>query len=111
MNAAGLFSAISLAALATYLTRFPPLLLGRSLSLPPRIRKGLRHIPIGVFAALAAPSIFLHRAVHGQPDYAFWGASIVALVIAWRTKSPLWTLVAGTVAAAGLRLVLPGNMG
>lgn len=107
MNAAGYFTVIALAALATYLTRFPPLLLGRSLSLSPRVRQGLRHIPTGVFAALAAPSIFLHPSVGGRPDYAFWGASVAAFATAWRTKSPLWTMIAGVAVATGLRLVLP----
>lgn len=104
MNDAGYFVTLFFAALATYLTRFPSLLLGRTLSLSPRMKQGLRYIPIGVFAALVAPSILLHPTVNGHLDYAFWGASIAALVTAWWTKSPLWTMVAGVIAIAGLRL-------
>lgn len=105
MNGIAYFVAILLAALATYLTRFPSLLLGRSLSLSPRIERGLRYIPIGVFAALVAPSILLHGAIHGHLDYAFYGASVVALVTAWLTKNPLWTMMAGVIVIAGLRML------
>lgn len=103
MNSTSYFVTILFAALATYLTRFPSLLLGRFLPLSPRIERGLRYIPIGVFAALVAPSIFLHPTVHGHLDYAFCGASIIALVTAWWTKSPLWTMIAGVVVIAGFR--------
>ena len=83
MTSTSYFITIFLAALATYVTRFPSLLLGRFLSLPPRIEQGLRYIPIGVFASLVAPSIFLHLSTNGHLDYAFCGASIAALVTAW----------------------------
>jgi branched-subunit amino acid transport protein len=109
MNSTAYFVTILLAALATYLTRFPSLLLGRSLSIPPRILQGLRYIPIGVFAALVAPSIVLHQTVQGHLDYTFWGASIVAFFTAWRTKSPLWTMISGVIVIAGLRVVLETN--
>ena len=105
MNSTSYFVTIFFAALATYLTRFPSLLLGRFLSLSPRIEQGLRYIPIGVFAALVSPAIFLHPPVHGHLDYAFYGASIIALVTAWLTKSPLWTMIAGVVVIAGLRML------
>ena len=99
------FLIIAFAALATYLTRLPSLLVGRSLSLSPRLEQGLRYIPIGVFASLVAPSIFLHQPIHGHLDYPFFLASIVALVTAWKTKSPFWTMLAGVVVMAGLRLL------
>lgn len=105
MNGTGYFVTISLAALATYLTRFPSLLLGRTLSLSARMKQGLQYITIGVIAALVAPSILLHPVVGGHLDYAFWGASIVALITAWRTKSPLWTMIAGVIMIAVLRML------
>lgn len=106
MNSTSYFVTIVFAALVTYLTRFPSLLLGRSLSLSPRIEQGLRYIPIGVFAALVAPSIFLHPAIHGHLDYPFLGASIAAFVTAWQTKSPFWTMISGVVVVSGLRMLL-----
>ena len=99
------FVVILFAAIATYLTRFPSLLLGRTLALPPRLGLGLRYIPIGVFAAMVAPSIFLHPLLQGRLDYPFWGAVVVALITAWRTKSPLWTMLAGVVVMAGGRML------
>ncbi|MCL6454131.1 MAG: AzlD domain-containing protein [Alicyclobacillus sp.] len=99
-------AAIAAAGLATYLTRFPPMLLGRHLTLPPRMARGMRYIPIGVFAALVAPALWQHVPSHGSIHLPFWGATAVALCAAWKTKSPLWTMLAGVVCIAVLRAAL-----
>ncbi|WP_067621454.1 AzlD domain-containing protein [Alicyclobacillus acidiphilus] len=103
MNGIHYAIAIGLAAVATYLTRMPPLLLGRSLTLSPRIQQGLRYIPIGVFAALLAPAIALHPATNGHVDWPFWCATAIAIATAWWTRSPLWTMLAGIVVIALVR--------
>ncbi len=104
MNATTYFVTILIAGFATYLTRYPGLLLGRAVHATPRIERGLRYIPIGIFAAMVAPSIFLHPlSVHGHIDYPFFIAAIVAIVIAWRTKNPLWTMLFGVITIAVLR--------
>lgn len=104
MNSSGYFTTIFWAALVTYATRFPAVLLGRSLTLPHRLARGLKYIPMGVFAAILAPSIILHRSVHGQLDYATWIASAAAFIAAWRTKNPLWTMLVGVATMAILRI-------
>jgi branched-subunit amino acid transport protein len=97
---------ILIAGFATWLTRYPGLLLGRYVRATPRIERGLRYIPIGIFAAMVAPFVLLHSSSHGHIDYPFFIATILSIGIAWRTKNPLWTMLAGVVAIAILRALL-----
>ncbi|UOF89665.1 AzlD domain-containing protein [Fodinisporobacter ferrooxydans] len=104
MTSMTIFLAIGFAALATYLVRFSGLLLGRFIRVTPKIEQGLHYVPIGVFAALITPSIVLQPGTAGHPDWKLWLTSIVALCIAWLSKSPLWTMIVGVVGIALLRL-------
>jgi branched-subunit amino acid transport protein len=96
---------VVLVSLATYATRFPFIVLGRLIKLTPRLKQGLDYIPIGVFAAMVGPAIFSHvNPAHGI-DVAFLVATVMAFVVAFFTKSPMWTMIAGVLAAAGVRLL------
>lgn len=105
MNPVLYWSVISLCAVATYLTRLPAIWMGRRIHVTPRLKRGLDSIPIGVFAAMVLPTI-AHQSVsvHGV-SWPFIGATVVALVIALWTKNPLWTMLCGVIAIAGLRLL------
>ncbi len=107
MNATIYFVTIVIAGLATYLTRFPGLLLGRVLkTVPRRIDRGLKYTPIGIFAALVAPPIFHHPAfIHGRFDYPFFAASALALITAWWKRNPFWTMFTAVVAIAVFRAI------
>lgn len=93
---------IALAALVTYLTRWPPLLMGRLIRVTPRLKQGLNYIPIGVFAAMVAPAIAWPPATDGN-SLPFIAGSAVALIVARLTRSPLWTMIIGVVVVALLR--------
>jgi branched-subunit amino acid transport protein len=94
---------IAAVAVATYLTRFPSVLVGRYLKLTPRLKQGLYYIPIGVFSGMIAPAIF-NGITKGHSNHtAFAAATAVSLLIAIRTKSPLWTMLAGITVLALLR--------
>jgi branched-subunit amino acid transport protein len=96
---------VVLVSLATYATRFPFLVLGRRIKLTPRLKQGLDYIPVGVFAAMIGPAIFSHvNPAHGV-DTAFLVATALACIVAFLTKNPLWTMIAGVLAAAGVRLL------
>jgi branched-subunit amino acid transport protein len=99
------FMMVMVVGLATYLTRLPGVLLGRSVRFSARIQKGLSYIPIGVFAAMIAPVMFGQPAQGGQMDWLFLGASAAAVITAWISKSPLWTMIIGSAVIAGLRLI------
>ncbi len=107
MNFTTFVVTICVAGFATYLTRYPGLLLGRVFHATPRIERGLRYIPIGIFAAMVAPVIFLHPAyAHGHFDIPFFAATFVALVTAWWTRNPLWTMLFGVITIAILRALI-----
>ncbi|NMM51879.1 AzlD domain-containing protein [Paenibacillus aquistagni] len=97
---------IIVAAVATYLTRYPSMMLSRYLKVSPAVERGFRYMPIGVFAALIAPAIVYHPATDGQIEWAFYAAVVVAVLTAWLTKSALWSMLAGVLVIALLRIVL-----
>lgn len=67
-----------------------------------RLREALRMIPAAALAALTAPAIL--RPQGGGPDVldARFLAGALALVVAWRTRSLLATIVTGMVAVTAL---------
>lgn len=62
--------------------------------LAPWVQEALRHVPAAVLAALVAPAFLRHT---GTVD--LWDARVLAGliggVVAWRTRSILWTVVVG----------------
>jgi len=81
--------------LVTYATRVTMIaLLGREL--PPLVQRWLRYVPAAVLAALIAPAALM-------PDGRLqWGAQVpaaaVGVLVAWRTRNVLATIVAGMAA-------------
>jgi branched-subunit amino acid transport protein len=89
-------------ALATYFTRYSMIAaLGRELPRP--LRRWLRHVPPAVLAALIAPAALAPqgRLEVGLP---LW-ATLVGVLVAWRTRSTLWTILGGMVAFWLLRML------
>jgi len=78
--------------LVTFLTRYCMIaVLGREL--PAVLRRWLRHVPVAVLSALIAPAA-LAPSGHVQLG-AHAGAALVGALVAWRTRSVLWTIVVG----------------
>lgn len=77
---------------------------GRLETTPEWVRTVFRMIPPAALAALAAPAVL-------RPDGALTVlsprplAALLALVVAWRTRSIGWTMAAGLVAVFGLEWV------
>lgn len=88
----------------TYLTRFPPLWLGGRVKFSPRLKRGLSFMPTGIFAAMTVPPVLVHTGVHRFN--LFLPAAALSLGVAWFTKKPLWSMLAGVAALAGLRVLL-----
>jgi branched-subunit amino acid transport protein len=79
-------------------------LLGR-VEIPENIRRSLRFVPPAVLSALILPELLMPA---GQFDVSLdnhrWLAGLVAILIAWRTKSVLLTILAGVAALLVLQL-------
>ena len=65
------------------------------LTLPPLLRRSLTYVPPAVLAAIVTPALFEPSGVQAGPLDARLVAGAVAVVIAWRTKSVLATLLVG----------------
>ncbi len=97
------WTAIALAGAGTFLIRLVfPVAARRLEVVPPAVERALRMIPAAALAALSVPAFV---APGGTVDA--WSAELlagaVATVVAWRTRSIPWTLVAGMAALAALR--------
>jgi branched-subunit amino acid transport protein len=99
-------------ALATYFTRCTMIaVLGRNASSPPShktvsqrlLQRWLRHVPPAVLAALVVPAAL---APHGRLELGLPACAVLAgAVVAWRTRSVLWTILGGMTAFWLLRLL------
>ncbi len=84
--------------LVTYLIRLVPIALFTRLKLPVWTQQTMRYVPTAVLAALIVPELLLPG---GSLDISLGNArllgGVVAIVVAWRTRNVLLTVVAGMV--------------
>lgn len=80
----------------TFLLRFLIIALSQRWTVPPRLEHALRYVSVAVLSALIIPDMLIRNQridlVWGNER--LWGG-LVALLIAYKTKSVLWTLFAG----------------
>ncbi len=80
-------------------------LLGR-VDVPEGVRRALRFVPPAVLSALVLPELLMPT---GSLDLSFgntrWMAGLVAILVAWRTRSMLLTILAGMAALLILQLL------
>jgi branched-subunit amino acid transport protein len=74
----------------------------------PIVQQALRFVPVAVLSALIAPALFLSR---GSLDLSFANmrliAGILAILVAWRTKNTLLTIVVGMACLLILQAFVP----
>lgn len=81
-------------------------LVGR-IELPPGVRRSLRFIPPAVLMALATPAFLRpERTFNLSLTNAHLVAGVLAAVIAWKTRSTLWTIGIGMASLWILTAVL-----
>jgi len=97
--------AMLLGALVTFLWRSLFILPRRDARLSPRVRLALRYVAPSVLAALAIPAI-LAPFPRAAPAPDALAAAVVAGLVVWRTRSILFTIAAGLLAAAAVRVLL-----
>lgn len=90
----------------TFGVRYPVLALVGRYDLPVSIKRALQFVPVAVLSALSAPWVLLQE---GEWDISFANpyliASIVAIVVAWKTRHLLLTIVVGMVVFTAMRLI------
>jgi len=79
-------------ALVTFFTRYAMIAaLGREMN--PLLRRWLRYVPPAVLAALIVPPVLAPQG-HLEAGLPFW-TLVAGAIIAWRTRSVLWTIAGG----------------
>jgi branched-subunit amino acid transport protein len=87
---------IAAAGTATYLTRLSFIALARRGAPPAWLARPLRLVPAAVMSALIAPAVLApHGALMLWPVNPRALAAVAAVVVAWKTRSVLLTLVVG----------------
>jgi branched-subunit amino acid transport protein len=88
-----------LAGLATFATRLSFILLLEKFSMPGWFRRALRFVPITVLSAIALPELILrNEAVDISLRNPQLLSGALAILVAWRTKNVLLTILAGMAA-------------
>ncbi len=97
-----------LGGLLTFGMRLSFIYLLGGVSVPDGIRRALRFVPPTVLSALVLPALLMPA---GQIDIGLgnhrWLAGLIAILVAWRTRSILLTILAGMAALLLLQLLLP----
>ena len=94
-----LWGVMLLGGLITYLTRLSFIALFGKISVPPLVQRALRYVPPAVLSAIIFPELLLPT---GKLDVSLGNtrllAGLVAVLVAWRTRSALLTILIGMAA-------------
>lgn len=96
-------------ALVTFAVRYPVLLLVSRIPLPEALFRALRYVPPAVLAAIIAPAVLIPRNIilrntnDLSPDNSYLVAGLVCVIVAWRTRHLLFTIILGMAAMLGWR--------
>ncbi len=85
---------VLLVGVGTYLLRVSLVALLGRVEVPERVSDALQLVTPAVLAALVARGLFIEEGGIRSLD-PWHGAALTAAVVAWRTKSVTWTLIAG----------------
>lgn len=98
---------IILGGLLTYLIRLSFIALYGRVEMPDLMRRSLRFIPPAVLSAIIFPELFVRS---GQVDISLGNlrliAGIVAILVAWKTRNTLLTIIIGMATLLVLQALL-----
>jgi len=102
-----LWLALLCAGLLTLLIRLSFILVFGKKAIPPLFHKTFRFVPVTVLSALILPDLLLPRGTMniGLSNFRLL-AGLLAIVVAWRTKNVLLTLLAGMGGLLLLQLLI-----
>ena len=91
-------------ALVTFAVRYPVLLLVSRVPMPEAVFRALRYVPPAVLAAIIVPAVLMPKgAIDVSPANSYLVAALVCVIVAWRTRHLLFTIVLGMAAMLGWR--------
>ena len=93
--------------LITFAIRFVPIALLSRRNLPVWLKRALAYVPPAVMTAIITPALFFPS---GTPNIALdvprLVAAAIAVLVAWKTRSVLWTIILGMLSLWGLQFFL-----
>ena len=93
----------------TFSTRYPVLALLGRLPLPPTLFRALRFVPVAVLTAISVPAALAPSGTLALSlsNPHLWG-SLAAVLVSWRTRNLLATIIVGMVVFALVRWLNAG---
>ena len=92
----------------TFSVRYPVLAFVSRIELPELLTRSLKYVPAAVLSAIIAPAVLMpdgqQLEIHWQNAYLI--GALVALVVAWRTKNLLATILIGMTAFLAWRWLI-----
>ncbi len=83
-------------AIVTFLARYPVLTIVGRVHLPERVFRALRYVPVAVLTAISVPAVlFPDGTLDIRPQNAYLIGGVAAVMVAWRAKSLLPTIIIG----------------
>ena len=90
----------------TFGVRYPVLALVGRINLPIQVERALKFVPVAVLSALSAPIVLINDGTWNiSLNNGYLIASIVAILVALKTKNLLLTIIIGMAAFALMKLV------
>ncbi len=94
--------------LVTFIPRYGVLALMGRVQMPKPLFNALRYVPVTVLSAIVMPDLLLKDgSLNLAINNSFLAAGIITILVAWRTKNLLLTIVLGMVALWVWRVVFP----
>lgn len=93
--------------IVTFLIRFSFIAIHGRVTMPEWFTRALTFVPIAVLSAITLPEILIQDGgINFSPFNARLIAGIIAVIVAWRTKNVLVTIVVGMLILWGLQFVM-----
>ena len=107
MSDAALWLMMMAMGLITFALRVSFIALAGRLAMPPLVKRALRFVPAAVLSAIVVPAlVFREDTLDLTLGNEKLLAGALAALVAWATKSIIWTIVAGMVALWTFQAVL-----
>lgn len=93
--------------IVTFLIRFSFIAIHGRVTMPEWFTRALTFVPIAVLSAITLPEILIQDdGINFSPFNARLLAGIIAVIVAWRTKNVLLTIVVGMLVLWGIQFLV-----